>query len=105
MAIPRITGELRVHLDDALAVTRANALKRPAMTILVLEDEPAVLKLLGHMLKQYNRLEASTAYGVLAKPFDATEVVRILGLAWQHWQDRHKLHANRTKQRMAATGT
>ncbi|MGA2272778.1 MAG: hypothetical protein ABSH00_04430 [Bryobacteraceae bacterium] len=103
MAIPRITGEQRVHLDDALDVTRANALKRPATTILVLEDEPAVL--LGHMLKQYNRLEASTAYGVLAKPFDATEVVRTLGLAWQRWQDRHKLHANRTKQRMAATGT
>jgi DNA-binding NtrC family response regulator len=43
------------------------------------------------------------AYDVLAKPFDATEVVRILGLAWQHWQDRHKLHANRTLQRMAPT--
>jgi hypothetical protein len=45
------------------------------------------------------------AYDVLAKPFDATEVVRILSLAWQHWQDRHKLHADRTKQRMALAGT
>lgn len=44
------------------------------------------------------------AFDVLAKPFDATEVIRILGMAWQHWQDRHELHADRTKQRMAATG-
>jgi DNA-binding NtrC family response regulator len=39
------------------------------------------------------------AYDVLAKPFDAREVIRIVSLAWQHWQDRHELHANRTKQR------
>jgi FixJ family two-component response regulator len=30
------------------------------------------------------------AYDVLAKPFDATEVIRIVSVAWQHWQDRHK---------------
>jgi DNA-binding NtrC family response regulator len=40
------------------------------------------------------------AYDVLAKPFDSTEVIRIVSLAWQHWQDRHELHANRTKQRL-----
>ena len=45
------------------------------------------------------------AYDVLAKPFDAREVVRIVGLAWHHWEGRHQLHANRTRQRMAATGT
>jgi DNA-binding NtrC family response regulator len=45
------------------------------------------------------------AYDVLAKPFDATEVIRIVSLAWQHWQDRHELHANRTKQRKAVAGT
>jgi FixJ family two-component response regulator len=42
------------------------------------------------------------AYDVLAKPFDATQVIRIVGLAWQHWLERHKFHANRTKQRKAA---
>ncbi len=45
------------------------------------------------------------AYDVLAKPFDATEVVRILSLAWQHWQHRHELHAGQTKQRKAAGAT
>ncbi len=42
------------------------------------------------------------AYDVLAKPFDATEVIRIASLAWQHWLERHELHAKRTKQRKAA---
>jgi DNA-binding NtrC family response regulator len=36
------------------------------------------------------------AYDVLAKPFYAPEVTRILGLAWQHWRERHKLHARPT---------
>jgi DNA-binding response OmpR family regulator len=44
------------------------------------------------------------AYDVLVKPFDRTEVVRILTLACQHWQDRHGVYSSRTKQRKAATG-
>jgi len=40
------------------------------------------------------------AYDVLAKPFDATEVVHIVSLAWQHWQNRQDLHwrPNQTKE-------
>jgi DNA-binding NtrC family response regulator len=53
------------------------------------------------------------AWDVLAKPFDADEAIRIVGVAWQHWQDRHHVHIHRTAQRkstngaeyMAATGT
>lgn len=30
------------------------------------------------------------AYDVLAKPFDLTEVTRILSSAWLHWQHEHK---------------
>ena len=45
------------------------------------------------------------AYDVLAKPFDAAEVIRVVSLAWQHWLERHELHAKRTKQRKAAEGT
>jgi DNA-binding NtrC family response regulator len=44
------------------------------------------------------------AYDLLAKPFDATEVIRIVSLAWQHWLGRYELHAKRTKQRKDATG-
>ncbi len=44
-------------------------------------------------------------FDVIAKPFDQHEVVRILGLAWQHWLDRHGIHRTRTKQRKAASAT
>jgi len=30
------------------------------------------------------------AYDVLAKPFDRTEVVRVVSLAWLHWKVRHE---------------
>ena len=51
------------------------------------------------------------AWDVLAKPFDAQEVIRIVSVAWQHWLDRHNVYAGGAKQRkfanglMAATGT
>ena len=31
------------------------------------------------------------AYDVLAKPFDRTEVTRVLSMAWMHWTDRHQV--------------
>jgi DNA-binding NtrC family response regulator len=53
------------------------------------------------------------AWDVLAKPFDADEVIRIVGVAWQHWRDCHRANAGRAKpsafamgaEPMAATGT
>jgi len=30
------------------------------------------------------------AYDVLAKPFDAAEVIRVVSLAWLHWKDLHQ---------------
>jgi DNA-binding NtrC family response regulator len=45
------------------------------------------------------------AWDVIAKPFDATEVIRILSQAWRHWLDRKEVHRLRTRQRMAAAGT
>ena len=51
------------------------------------------------------------AWDVLAKPFDAEEVIRIISVAWQHWRDRHNVYVTGAKQRkfanglMAATGT
>lgn len=44
------------------------------------------------------------AWDVLAKPFDTEEVMRTVSCAWQHWQDRHGIHTDRTAQRKAATG-
>jgi DNA-binding NtrC family response regulator len=34
------------------------------------------------------------AYDVLVKPFDTTEVVRVVSLAWQHWQARRFPNSN-----------
>ena len=53
------------------------------------------------------------AWDVLAKPFDADEVIRVVSIACQHWQDRHGVYISHTKQRksadraghLAATGT
>lgn len=45
------------------------------------------------------------AWDLLAKPFDTNEVIRIVSVAWQHWQDRHHVHISRTKQRKSANGT
>jgi DNA-binding response OmpR family regulator len=45
------------------------------------------------------------AWDVLAKPFDADEVIRIIGIACQHWEDRHGACISRTKQRKPANGT
>jgi len=45
------------------------------------------------------------AWDVLAKPFDADEVVRVIGAAGQHWRGRHDICISRTKQRKSANGT
>ena len=45
------------------------------------------------------------AWDVLAKPFEADEVIRIVSIAGQHWEDRHGVYNSRTEQRKSATGT
>lgn len=45
------------------------------------------------------------AWDVLAKPFDADEVIRIVGFACQHWRNRHDLYISRAGQRKSAHGT
>ncbi len=49
-----------------------------------------------------NRLWAEAldlgAYDVLAKPFDPTEVLRVVRSAWQHWQDRRSVPSAQTRQ-------
>jgi len=42
------------------------------------------------------------AWDVLAKPFDAQEVIRVVASAWRHWQDRREPG---TRQKAAATVT
>jgi DNA-binding NtrC family response regulator len=44
------------------------------------------------------------AWDVLAKPFDADEVIRIAGIAVQHWQDRHGAYFSGAKKGKSANG-
>lgn len=44
------------------------------------------------------------AYDVLAKPFDKDEVVRIVSLAWQHWNDQLAPSTQAAEAWMAAAG-
>ena len=44
------------------------------------------------------------AWDVLAKPFDADEVIRIVSVAHHHWRDRHGAHVGRTIQGKPASG-
>jgi DNA-binding NtrC family response regulator len=41
------------------------------------------------------------AYDVLAKPFSATAVIRVLNSAWEHWRHRHEFRAGRSTQTAA----
>lgn len=45
-------------------------------------------------------------YDVLMKPFDPTEVVRVVSLAWLHWKNlRERARAEQAGETLAATGT
>ncbi|HXK04665.1 MAG TPA: hypothetical protein VMS37_19845 [Verrucomicrobiae bacterium] len=67
--------------------------------------DPPLLIVTSLLADEYLWAEALNlgVYDVLAKPFDASEVIRVLSLAWQHWLNRHDLHRVRTGQRKAAT--
>ena len=41
-------------------------------------------------------------WDVLAKPFDRTEVIRVVESAWRHWQDRHQSPARAHEAWLAA---
>jgi len=44
-------------------------------------------------------------YDVLMKPFDFTEVVSVISLAWRHWQDNwEQVRARRANLKVAAAG-
>ena len=45
------------------------------------------------------------AWDVLAKPFEADEVIRVVSIAGQRWDNRHGVYNSRTEQRKSATGT
>ena len=70
---------------------------------LLLPGSP-VLIVTSRLADEYLWAEALNlgAYDVLAKPFDAQEVIRVIGSAWRHWTDLHRRIEARNLQPMVA---
>ena len=64
---------------------------RELLDLLKLLPEPPFLIVTSRAADERLWAEALNlgAYDVLAKPFDRTEVSRILSLAWMHWSEQH----------------
>jgi DNA-binding response OmpR family regulator len=109
------TLNARPTLDSASSVLRkspvpivvceANLLPgtwREMLGCISLLPDPPLLIVSSRLADDYLWAEALNlgAYDVLSKPFDATEVIRIVSLAWRHWQDRRRspLRPNRTEE-------
>ena len=83
---------------------RAGFLADILENILLLPDPPVLI--VTSPADEYLWAEALNvgAYDVLVKPFDASEVVRVLDSAWGHWTDLHFHNQVRHPQLRAATG-
>jgi DNA-binding NtrC family response regulator len=82
-AIPIVISE--AHLSAGTWQTLLDALS--------LLPEPPLLIVASRVADERLWSEALNlgAWDVLAKPFDAQEVVRVMETAWRHWNDRRKL--------------
>ena len=60
---------------------------------------PPLLIVTSRLADEYLWAEALNlgAYDVLAKPFDAGEVARVVSLAWLRWKDRYEIPARAVK--------
>ena len=66
--------------------------------------DPPTLIVTSRLADEYLWAEALNlgAYDVLAKPFDASEVIRVVASAWRHWNDRQWRVQVRNQQPMVA---
>lgn len=60
-------------------------------------EYPPFLVVTSRLADEYLWAEALNvgAYDVLSKPFNSTEVIRIVSLAWLHWKERRDLGMSR----------
>ena len=98
------TGSFAIMLWDA---DRASSAWQEMLGHLSLLPDPPLLIVTSRLADEYLWAEALNlgAWDVLAKPFDREEVSRVLGFAWHHWQDRHRIHDARSTHRRLAAGT
>jgi DNA-binding response OmpR family regulator len=90
-----------------LVVTERNLAtgsRRDLLDNAFLLPDPPILIVTSRLPDEYLWAEALNlgAYNVLAKPFDASEVMRILDSAWRHWTGLHGDSQVRNPHRMAA---
>ena len=79
---------------------------REVLDKLFLLPSPPVLIVTSRLADEYLWAEALNlgAYDVLAKPFDACEVIRVVASAWLHWTDlRRRIQARNHQPRVAMT--
>lgn len=99
-------------IHSALAVLEAHAIPivlsacelgpdtwRAMLDALAALSEPPLLILISRLDDERLWAEALNlgAYDLLAKPFEANEVVRIIGRAWLHWAELHEDDAARNR--------
>lgn len=77
---------------------------RELLDLLALLPDPPFLIVTSRVADERLWAEALNlgAYDVLAKPFDCTEVMRVVSMAWMHWTEQH--NASATSQLVAAGG-
>ena len=65
---------------------------RELLDLLAFLPEPPFLIVTSRLADERLWAEALNlgAYDVLAKPFDRTEVTRVVSMAWMHWTERHE---------------
>ena len=73
--------------------------------IFLFPDRPTLI-VTSRLADEYLWAEALNlgAYDVLAKPFDASEVMRVVASAWRHWTDlRRRIQVRNQQPRVATT--
>jgi DNA-binding response OmpR family regulator len=76
---------------------------REVLEHLLLLPDPPLLIVTSRLADERLWAEALNlgAYDVLAKPFNTSEVIRVLNSAWEHWRHRNEFRASRTTQTAA----
>jgi DNA-binding response OmpR family regulator len=97
-------GQVRIPLVVTERDLTPGSWKDILENVLLLPDPPFVI-VTSRLADEYLWAEALNlgAHDVLAKPFDASEVMRVLGSAWRHWADRHQQIQVPDSQTMVAT--
>jgi DNA-binding NtrC family response regulator len=106
---PTITSALRILRETEIPVILCEqdvyGTWREMLERISHMDHPPYLVVTARLADEHLWAEALNvgAYDVLSKPFNRTEVIRIVSLAWLHWEERRE--PAMARYRPAASGT